>query len=118
MIISDGPRMEWSNIAELCQLRDMLRYQLIPPVKPVLVKVSTNTFFSSGDRIGVRGSNFESYAAIICGKARLVLDDAPTPAVAGPAGPSSLRGSGLRMKASKVCSTRLPKIRSGSPAGS
>ena len=37
----------------------------------------------------------------------------PTPAVAGSAGKSSLRGSGLRMKASKVCSTRLLNILSG-----
>ena len=45
---------------ECSQLRDMLRYQLMPPVKPVLVKVSTKTCFSSGDRIGVRGSCFAS----------------------------------------------------------
>ena len=56
MIINDGTRTVWSSSAERCQLRDMLRYQLMPPVKPVLVKVSTNTCFSSGDRIGVRGS--------------------------------------------------------------
>ena len=56
MIISDGTRTVWSRPSERCQLRDMLRYQLMPPVKPVFVKVSTNTFFSSGDRIGVRGS--------------------------------------------------------------
>ena len=43
---------------------------------------------------------------------------APIPAVGGPPGVSSLRGSGLRMKASNVCSTRLPKILSGSRAGS
>src|SRR5947208_1383043 len=56
MIISDGTRTVWSIATERCQLRDMLRYQLMPPVKPVLVKVSTNTFFSSAERIGVRGS--------------------------------------------------------------
>src|SRR5258708_22925051 len=56
MIISDGTRTVWSMPSERCQLRDMLRYQLMPPVKPVVVKVSTNTFFSSADRIGVRGS--------------------------------------------------------------
>src|ERR1700704_982443 len=56
MIISDGTRTVWSIPAERCQLRDMLRYQLIPPVKPDSVNVSTNTFFSSADRIGVRGS--------------------------------------------------------------
>src|SRR5258707_3984227 len=56
MIISDGTRTVGSISAERCQLRDMLRYQLMPPVKPDLVKVSTNTCFSSGDRIGVRGS--------------------------------------------------------------
>ena len=28
--------------------------RFMPPVKPVFVKVSTNTFFSSGERIGVR----------------------------------------------------------------
>jgi hypothetical protein len=35
MIISDGTRTVWSIPAERCQLRDMLRYQLMPPVKPV-----------------------------------------------------------------------------------
>src|ERR1700754_4849160 len=56
MIISDGTRTVWSSPSARCQLRVQLRYQLMPPVKPVLVKVSTNTFFSSADRIGVRGS--------------------------------------------------------------
>src|SRR5205814_3244388 len=56
MIISDGTRTVWSSPSERCQLRVKLRYQLMPPVKPVFVKVSTNTFFSSADRIGVRGS--------------------------------------------------------------
>ena len=54
--LSDGTRTVWSTPSERCQLRDMLRYQLMPPVKPDLVKVSTKTCFSSGDRIGVRGS--------------------------------------------------------------
>src|ERR1700733_10734466 len=39
MIISDGTRTVSSIFAERCQLRDMLRYQLMPPVNPVLVKV-------------------------------------------------------------------------------
>src|SRR6266436_1802479 len=56
MIISEGTRTVWSRPSERRQLRDMLRYQLMPPVKPVFVKVSTKTFLSSGDRIGVRGS--------------------------------------------------------------
>src|SRR5207247_10030699 len=56
MIIGDGTRTVWSIATGRCQLRDMLRYQLMPPVKPVLVKVSTNAFFSSAERIGVRGS--------------------------------------------------------------
>src|SRR5204863_6763820 len=81
MIISDGTLTVWSSPSERCQLREKLRYQLMPPVKPVLVKVSTNTFFSSGERIGFRGSNFASYAATIWGIARLVLGEAPTPAV-------------------------------------
>src|ERR1700681_1334028 len=106
MIISDGTRTVWSIAAERCQLRDMLRYQLMPPVKPDLVKVSTKTFFSSGDRIGVRGSCLASYPAIICGNAGWSLGEAPTPAVGGSAGAGSLRGTGLRMKASKVCSIR------------
>ena len=44
--------------------------------------------------------------------------EAPTPAIGGSSGVASLRGTGLRMKASKVCSTRLPKILSGSRPGS
>src|SRR5258707_12894053 len=56
MIIIEGTRTVWSMSAERCQLRDMLRYQLMPPVKPDFVKVSTNTCFSSGERIGARGS--------------------------------------------------------------
>src|ERR1700736_1692784 len=98
MIISDGTRTVWSRSAERCQLRDMLRYQLMPPVKPDLVKVSTKTFFSSGDRIGVRGSCLASYPAIICGNARLSLGDAPTPATGGSAGAGSVRGTGLPFK--------------------
>src|SRR4051812_12301228 len=60
MIISDGTRTVGSMSAERCQLRDMLRYQLMPPVKPVRLKVSTNTFFSSDERIGARVSYFTS----------------------------------------------------------
>src|SRR5215475_9962453 len=52
MIISDGTLTLWSRPLERCQLREKLRYQLMPPVKPVLVNVSTNTFFSSAERIG------------------------------------------------------------------
>src|SRR4051812_42037334 len=60
MIIKDGTRTVSSMSAERCQLRDMLRYQLMPPVKPVRLKVSTNTFFSSDERIGARVSYFTS----------------------------------------------------------
>src|SRR5436190_21899348 len=105
MIISDGTRTVWSIPAERCQLRDMLRYQLMPPEKPDLLKVSTNTCFSSADSIGVRGSCLASYPAIICGNARFSLGDAPTPAVGGSVEVVSPRGTGLRIKVSKVCST-------------
>src|SRR4029077_10849430 len=60
MIISDGTLTLWSSPLARCQLREKLRYQLMPPVKPVFVNVSTNTFFSSVERIGVRGSNLAS----------------------------------------------------------
>src|ERR1700694_639666 len=118
MIISDGTRTVWSRSAERCQLRDMLRYQLMLPVKPDFVKVSTKTFFSSGARIGVRGSCLASYPAIICGNARLSLGEAPTPATGGSAGVVSLRGTGFLIKKSKGCSTRLLNILSALWAGS
>ena len=56
MIISAGTRTTWSSSAQRSQLRVKLRYQLMPPVKPVRRKVSTKTCFSSADRSGVRRS--------------------------------------------------------------
>jgi len=60
MIIRAGTRTVWSRSAERSQLRVMLRYQLMPPVKPVFLKVSMNTWRSSAERMGVRGSCFAS----------------------------------------------------------
>ena len=48
MIISEGTFTLYSSSADCSQLRVKLRYQLMPPVKPVRVKVSTKIFSSSG----------------------------------------------------------------------
>src|SRR6185437_745746 len=41
MIISEGCFTFCAHVPESCQLREKLRYQLMPPVKPVRVNVST-----------------------------------------------------------------------------
>ena len=64
------------------------------------------------DDLAVRGAKTEPTMPVLV----VSLGEAPIPAVGGSAGAASLRGNGLRMKASKVCSTRLLNILSASRA--